>query len=131
MATENIIGSGKDIGNSVTDKGQRLVERMGNKVEATAQRVGEREPQMHAEGPIARLIESQTARLPSDVFMWAAFASIGSALFFKLRERDTTALFVGQWAPTLLLFGLYNKIVKVAGSDRLPQDREIFEGQRH
>jgi hypothetical protein len=131
MANENIIGSGKDIGNSVTDKGQRLVERMGNKVEATAQRVGEREPEMHAEGPIARLIESQTARLPSDVFMWAAFASIGSALFFKLRERDTTALFVGQWAPTLLLFGLYNKIVKVAGSDRLPQDRQIFEGQRH
>jgi hypothetical protein len=25
--------------------------------------------------------------------------------------------FVGQWAPTLLILGLYNKIVKVAGSD--------------
>jgi len=31
------------------------------------------------------------------------------------RERD--AVFVGQWAPTFLLLGVYNKIVKVAGSD--------------
>jgi hypothetical protein len=27
------------------------------------------------------------------------------------------ALFVGQWAPTFLILGLYNKLVKVAGSD--------------
>ena len=26
--------------------------------------------------------------------------------------------FIGQWAPTLLVLGLYNKIVKVAGHDR-------------
>jgi hypothetical protein len=28
------------------------------------------------------------------------------------------SLFIGQWVPTLLIFGLCNKIVKVAGSDR-------------
>jgi hypothetical protein len=28
------------------------------------------------------------------------------------------SLFVGQWAPTLLIFGLYNKLVKQLGSDR-------------
>jgi hypothetical protein len=27
------------------------------------------------------------------------------------------ANFVGQWAPTLLIFGLYNKLVKLHGSD--------------
>ena len=26
--------------------------------------------------------------------------------------------FVGMWVPSLLLLGVYNKIVKVAGSDR-------------
>ncbi len=26
--------------------------------------------------------------------------------------------FIGQWAPTLLVLGLYNKLVKVAGHDR-------------
>ena len=31
------------------------------------------------------------------------------------REKD--ALFVGQWAAPFLLFGVYNKIVKVQGSD--------------
>ena len=28
------------------------------------------------------------------------------------------ALFVGQWAAPFLLFGVYNKIVKVEGSDK-------------
>jgi hypothetical protein len=27
------------------------------------------------------------------------------------------SLFVGQWAPTFLILGLYNKLVKVEGSD--------------
>jgi hypothetical protein len=28
------------------------------------------------------------------------------------------ALFVGHWAPTFLLLGIYNKLVKLLGSDR-------------
>ena len=39
-----------------------------------------------------------------------------------LADRRSQALvsnFVGQWAPTFLLLGIYNKIVKVAGSDRV------------
>jgi len=28
------------------------------------------------------------------------------------------SLFIGQWAPTLLIMGLYNKLVKQLGSDR-------------
>jgi len=28
------------------------------------------------EGPLARAIENQTAKLPSDIFLWAALASI-------------------------------------------------------
>lgn len=81
------------------------------------------------EGPVARSIESQTAKLPSDTFLWAAIASIGASLVLqvmggqnrvmdqgnKLRERS---LFVGQWAPTFLILGLYNKLVKQLGSDR-------------
>jgi hypothetical protein len=34
-----------------------------------------------------------------------------------LLGRKHTALFVGQWVPTVLLLGIYNKIVKVAGHD--------------
>ena len=76
------------------------------------------EDQSHAEGYVARTIEQQTAKLPSDVFMWAAFGSMAASVFLHYAERNEESLFVGQWAPTLLIFGLYNKLVKVAGSDR-------------
>lgn len=74
-------------------------------------------PPEHSEGVVARTIEQQTARLPSDVFLWAACGSIATSLTLKMLGRDHAALFVGQWAPTFLILGLYNKLVKVAGSD--------------
>jgi hypothetical protein len=40
-------------------------------------------------------------------------------LFLRLTDRKDESLFVGQWAAPLLLFGVYNKLVKVAGSDRV------------
>jgi hypothetical protein len=73
----------------------------------------------HREGAIARSIEQQTAKLPSDFFLWAAFGSIASSLAFKFSGKDHAALFVGQWAPTFLILGLYNKIVKLSGSDAI------------
>jgi hypothetical protein len=71
----------------------------------------------HTEGTLARLIEEQTAKLPSDLFLWGAIGSIGCSLLLQASDRKQDALFVGQWAPTLLILGLYNKIVKIAGSD--------------
>lgn len=71
----------------------------------------------HTEGTVARAIEQQTAKLPSDLFLWAAGASIAGSLLLQMSGRAHGSLFVGQWAPTLLILGLYNKLVKVAGSD--------------
>jgi hypothetical protein len=71
----------------------------------------------HAEGSVARTIEQQTAKLPSDLFLWAACGSIVGSLGLQCLGRQHASLFVGQWAPTLLILGLYNKLVKVAGSD--------------
>ena len=76
------------------------------------------EPGSHAEGTVARAIESQTARLPSDVFLWGALGSIGVALTLRMMGNRETSQFVGQWAPTLLIMGVYNKLVKVAGHER-------------
>jgi hypothetical protein len=73
----------------------------------------------HKEGPVARAIEEQTAKLPSDIFLWAALGSIAVSLTLKLTGSKHTALFVGQWAPSFLLLGLYNKIVKTEGHDQL------------
>ena len=73
----------------------------------------------HSEGRVARAIEEQTAKLPSDTFLWAAVGSMAVAAFLQLTERRHASLFVGQWAAPLLLFGIYNKLVKIGGSDRL------------
>ncbi|HOJ72719.1 MAG TPA: hypothetical protein PL151_18955 [Phycisphaerae bacterium] len=70
------------------------------------------------EGKVARAIESKTAQLPSDVFLWAAACSIVGSLALKISGRHEDALFVGQWAPTCLILGLYNKLVKIEGHDR-------------
>ncbi len=71
----------------------------------------------HREGPIARSIEQQTAKLPSDLFLWAAVGSIAVSLALQLKGKEKSANFVGHWAPTILILGLYNKLVKLQGSD--------------
>ena len=77
------------------------------------------EAYQHSEGMLARTIEHQTAKLPSDTFLWAAAASVAGSLMLRAMDKRDESLFVGQWAPTLLILGLYNKVVKVAGSDRI------------
>jgi hypothetical protein len=71
----------------------------------------------HNEGKVAEAIEDQTAKLPSDLFLWAALAAMGTSLTLKCLGQKHTALFVGQWASPFLLFGIYNKIVKTQGHD--------------
>jgi hypothetical protein len=53
--------------------------------------------------------------IPSDTFLWAAGGSIASSLVLKFMHRDEDANFVGQWAPVLLILGMYNKMVKQRG----------------
>ena len=72
----------------------------------------------HSEGTVARTIEQQTAKLPSDVFLWAALGSIGTSAMLRLMGKKNASLFVGDWVAPFLLFGVYNKIVKLQGSDR-------------
>jgi hypothetical protein len=69
------------------------------------------------EGDVATMIEEQTAKVPSDVFLWASVTTMALSLTLKLMRRDDQALFVGLWAPSFLLFGIYNKLVKQLGHD--------------
>ena len=71
----------------------------------------------HTEGRVARAIEEQTAKVPSDAFLWAAGASIATSAVLQAMGNRHASVFVGQWAPTLLILGLYNKLVKQLGSD--------------
>ncbi len=76
------------------------------------------EREQHREGSIARGIEKQTAKLPSDTFLWAALGALGLSASLQVMGNRQVSIFVGQWAPTFLLLGLYNKMVKQLGSDR-------------
>jgi len=71
----------------------------------------------HREGEVAKAIEEQTARWPSDLFLWTALGAIGASLSLQLMGKKHASLFVGQWAAPFLILGLYNKIVKVEGHD--------------
>lgn len=75
----------------------------------------------HTEGGLARPIEEVTAKLPSDTFLWLAMGSIVASLTLRLMGHKHDALFVGQWAPTFLIMGNYNKMVKLGGHDQMDQ----------
>jgi hypothetical protein len=70
------------------------------------------------EGRLAKTIEKQTSRLPSDTFLWAAVGSMGVSAALQIAGNKHASLFVGQWAPAFLLLGIYNKLVKQLGSDQ-------------
>ncbi|MGH9349705.1 MAG: hypothetical protein ACRD26_20830 [Vicinamibacterales bacterium] len=84
---------------------------------------GWNEQQEHSEGTVARSIEQQTAKLPSDIFLWAAVGAIGVSAALQLSGKSQVSNFIGEWAPTLLILGLYNKMVKLMGSDGERQRR--------
>ena len=74
------------------------------------------------EGKITKEIESVTSRIPSGGYLALALGSMAaSAAIAAFSKRKTMANFVGLWVPTLMLIGIYNKIVKVEGSDRPSQ----------
>jgi hypothetical protein len=79
------------------------------------------------EGRTTRAIEKRTSRAPSGVYLALAIGSMVASAAIMLTEkarfgsrammgggrRADIANFVGQWAPTLLIMGLYNKVVKL------------------
>jgi hypothetical protein len=89
---------------------------MRNEEQSFGSEIGEQR-----EGPVARTLEAQTSKLPSDLWLWASIASMAASFGLQLSSNKKTKAvsnFIGQWAPTLLILGLYNKLVKVAGHDR-------------
>jgi hypothetical protein len=70
----------------------------------------------HTEGELARLIEQQTAKIPSHWFLLGAVSSMGLSLALELAGRGRASRFIGQWPAPLLIMGMYNKLVKTLGT---------------
>jgi len=73
---------------------------------------------MMAKTPVKQAEGSQqqffrvTDNIPEETWYWAALVSIGFSAFLKLTGKDHWALFVGQWPPTFILFGLYHRLIR-------------------
>jgi hypothetical protein len=70
----------------------------------------------HAEGDAARVLEQQTAKIPSHWFLLAAVGAMSMSLMLELAGRTRASRFVGQWPAPLLIMGVYNKLVKTLGT---------------
>ncbi|KYF53877.1 hypothetical protein [Sorangium sp. So ce854] len=72
------------------------------------------EPMMHKEeGRVTTKIEERTARVPSGAYLGLAIGSMVLSAGFMLAGKKQIANFVGQWVPSLLVIGIYNKLVKI------------------
>lgn len=63
------------------------------------------------------MIEYYTSQVPSGTYLSLAVGSMGLSLGLRAIGQKNASQFVFQWVPTILLLGLANKLVKVAGSE--------------
>lgn len=71
------------------------------------------------------VVEEQTKKIPNLVFMGAAGVSIAASLTLILSGKEKFANFVGLWAPTILLLGVYSKILKLEDEILQKQDKML------
>jgi hypothetical protein len=69
----------------------------------------------HQESLLTRMIEHQTAKIPSNYFLVASLCAMGVSLGAELTGSTRASRFIGMWAGPLLTMGLYNKMVKMFG----------------
>jgi hypothetical protein len=69
------------------------------------------------EDQITAAIEKVTAQIPSSAYLALALGSMAVSVGFQAAKKPHSALFVGQWAAPFLILGIYNKLVKLHGSD--------------
>jgi hypothetical protein len=70
------------------------------------------------EDQFTKTVEDYTAAVPSSAYLAVAIGAMGLSLLFQATGRGKWGNFIAQWAPTWLILGLYNKLVKLEGHDQ-------------
>jgi hypothetical protein len=85
----------------------------------TSARAGEsiRSPQPR-EDEVTKAIERYTASIPSSAMLALALGAMGLSLMSQLGGRGKWGNFIAQWVPTIIVMGVYNKLVKLEGHDQ-------------
>lgn len=71
------------------------------------------------EDNFTKTVEEYTASIPSSAYLGVAIAAMGISLFFQATGQGKWGNFIAQWVPTWLIIGLYNKVVKLEGHDKI------------
>ncbi len=70
------------------------------------------------EKQISKKVEEYTSGIPSAAYFGLAVGSmILSASIAAFTRRKSAANFIGLWVPTLMLVGVYDKLVKLEARD--------------
>lgn len=67
---------------------------------------------MEHEDRATESVERRTAKVPSLAFLGIAVGAMAASAALVLTGRKQLGNFVGQWAPSILILGLYNKLAK-------------------
>jgi hypothetical protein len=76
---------------------------------------------MKNEGMATSMVENETRKIPSITFLGMAFAAMGCSALLMMFGKKQAANFIGQWVPSILVMGTYNKIAKTFSA---PYDEE-------
>lgn len=80
------------------------------------------------EGRGTSMVEQKTAKVPSMAWLGLALGSMAASAALMLSGRKQLANFVGQWAPSILIIGVYNKIAKELALPRYAQPGAAMPG---
>jgi hypothetical protein len=103
----------RDFGDDIKERIEGFRSNVGKKLDSM-----HRESDSRQEGVLTKALEKLTASLPSSAWLAFAGASLAGSIALKVTRNNHASIFIGQWVPTFLILGLYNKIVKVVGSER-------------
>lgn len=70
-----------------------------------------------AEGAVAKIIESETGKIPSAYYLWTGLGLLGASFLFKALKKKHAGAYIGQLATPLLIMGVYNKLARHATPD--------------
>lgn len=70
----------------------------------------------HGENWLTRVVEQQSAKVPSDWFLIASLAAMAASFVLEVTGHRRQSRFIGMWPGPLLVMGVYNKLVKTFGA---------------
>jgi hypothetical protein len=82
---------------------------------------------IRTEDEFTKTVEEYTSAIPSSAYLGVALGAMGLSLVCQLTGRGKWGNFIAQWVPTLLMIGLYNKLVKLEGHDQFERGETSSE----